>query len=65
MHLYDTAGQGTKLAQFAHAAPVLNCCFGENDNELFSSGLDWSVNQWVAPQFSHSPTGGDPQQHVA
>ncbi|KAL0632272.1 mitotic spindle checkpoint protein Bub3 [Maublancomyces gigas] len=45
VHLYDTnAGlNGSKLTAFPHAAPVLDCCFGETDGVLFSGGLDWLV----------------------
>ncbi|KAI5847712.1 WD40-repeat-containing domain protein [Morchella snyderi] len=48
VHLYDTnAGlNGSKLTALSHAAPVLDCCFGENDGVLFSGGLDWLVKQW-------------------
>lgn len=53
VHLYDThAGAdqtGQELTRFAHAAPVLDCCYGSDDAELFSAGLDWTVNK-CAPQ---------------
>ncbi|KAI5804390.1 WD40-repeat-containing domain protein [Geopyxis carbonaria] len=50
VHLYDTATAGgeqtgSKLTDFAHAAPVLDCCFGETDGDLYSACLDWTVNQ--------------------
>lgn len=49
VHLYDTHGgseqAGSELTRFAHAAPVLDCCFGEGDGEVFSGGLDWTVNR--------------------
>lgn len=49
VHLYDTnAGlNGSKLTAFPHAAPVLDCCFGETDGVLFSGGLDWLVKLCV------------------
>jgi cell cycle arrest protein BUB3 len=50
VHLYDTHSGveqpvGSELTRFAHAAAVLDCCFGEGDGEVFSGGLDWTVNQ--------------------
>lgn len=49
VYLYDTHSgvdqAGSELTRFAHAAPVLDCCFGEGDGEVFSAGLDWTVNQ--------------------
>ncbi|TGZ76641.1 WD40 repeat-like protein [Ascodesmis nigricans] len=44
VHLYDTSGAGSKIASFTHPSPVLSCCFGRDDNEMFSACLDWSVN---------------------
>ncbi|KAF8251893.1 WD40 repeat-like protein [Wilcoxina mikolae CBS 423.85] len=50
VHLYDTHSGAeqpvrSELTRFAHAAPVLDCCYGEGDGEVFSGGLDWTVNQ--------------------
>lgn len=49
VHLYDTHSgaeqAGSELTRFAHAAPVLDCCFGEGDGDVFSAALDWSVNR--------------------
>lgn len=47
VYLYDThAEPGGKLLQkFEHRAPVLDVCFGRNDNEAFSCGLDWEVRR--------------------
>ena len=69
MHLYDTHSSssssggggggedqpvGAELTRFAHAAPVLDCCFGEGDGEVFSGGLDWTVNQYHPPSPLHT-----------
>ncbi|KAK1914401.1 hypothetical protein P3342_010390 [Pyrenophora teres f. teres] len=47
VYLYDThAEPGGKLLQkFEHRAPVLDVCFGRDDNEAFSCGLDWEVRR--------------------
>ena len=50
MYLYDTSGgeDGNKLEQkFEHRAPVLDVCFGEDDNEAFSAGMDWQVKRYM------------------
>ncbi|PHH52999.1 Mitotic checkpoint protein BUB3.2 [Ceratocystis fimbriata CBS 114723] len=45
IHGENEAGQkcGTLLRKFEHRAPVLWVCFGKDDNEAFSAGLDWRV----------------------
>ncbi len=46
VYLYDTPEPGGALLQtFEHRAPVLDVCFGENDDEAFSAGLDWDVKR--------------------
>ncbi|KAF2829402.1 mitotic checkpoint protein BUB3 [Ophiobolus disseminans] len=47
VYLYDThAEPGGKLLQkFEHRAPVLDVCFGRDDNEAFTCGLDWEVRR--------------------
>ncbi|KAF2866254.1 WD40-repeat-containing domain protein [Massariosphaeria phaeospora] len=47
VYLYDThAEPGGKLLQkYEHRAPVLDVCFGRDDNEAFSCGLDWDVRR--------------------
>lgn len=30
-----------------HRAPVLDVCFGADDNEAFTAGMDWTVNRYV------------------
>ncbi|RYP26466.1 hypothetical protein DL767_008028 [Monosporascus sp. MG133] len=48
VYLYDTQGEGegghgSLIRTFEHRAPVMDVCFGANDNEAFSAGLDWQV----------------------
>ncbi|KAI0520829.1 WD40-repeat-containing domain protein [Xylaria bambusicola] len=50
VYLYDTQasdsteGQhGSLIRAIEHRAPVLDVCFGANDNEAFSAGMDWQV----------------------
>jgi cell cycle arrest protein BUB3 len=47
VYLYDTHAEpgGTLLRKFEHRAPVLDVCFGRDDNEAFSAGLDWEVRR--------------------
>jgi cell cycle arrest protein BUB3 len=47
VYLYDThAEPGGKLLQkFEHRSPVLDVCFGRDDNEAFTCGLDWEVRR--------------------
>lgn len=56
VYLYDThvektedgklpAVGGTLLKKFEHRAPVLDVCFGADDNEIFSAGMDWDVKR--------------------
>jgi cell cycle arrest protein BUB3 len=47
VYLYDTkAGEGgTLLKTFEHRAPVLDVCFGKDETEAFSGGLDWDVRR--------------------
>lgn len=47
VYLYDTQdGPGGKLIQkYEHSSPVLDVCFGRDDNEAFSGGLDWEVRR--------------------
>jgi cell cycle arrest protein BUB3 len=37
----------TLLQTFEHRAPVLDVCFGANDDEVYSAGLDWDVRRYV------------------
>jgi cell cycle arrest protein BUB3 len=47
VYLYDTHSEpGGKLIQkYEHRSPVLDVCFGRDDNEAFSCGLDWEVRR--------------------
>lgn len=52
VRLYDiskasSAGENAELVKFSHAAPVLDCCWGATDTEVYSGGLDWQVKQYV------------------
>ncbi|KAJ4512267.1 mitotic spindle checkpoint protein Bub3 [Exophiala dermatitidis] len=35
----------TQLAKFEHRAPVLDVCFGKDDNEIYTACLDWDVRR--------------------
>ena len=52
VYLYDTHGEpgGKLLQKFEHRAPVLDVCFGRDDNEAFSAGLDWEVRRYNGPK---------------
>ncbi|KAL9599487.1 MAG: hypothetical protein Q9219_003826 [cf. Caloplaca sp. 3 TL-2023] len=44
VYLYDTNQNGGKLLQtFQHRAPVLDVCFGDSDEDAYTTGLDWDV----------------------
>lgn len=34
------------ISSFEHRAPVLDVCFGANDEELYTAGLDWDVRKY-------------------
>lgn len=36
---------GILIRKFEHRAPVLDVCFGENENIAYSAGLDWDVRK--------------------
>ncbi|KAJ5559093.1 Nuclear pore complex subunit [Penicillium sp. DV-2018c] len=38
-------GEGKLLQKFEHRAPVLDVCFGENENVIYTAGLDWDVRK--------------------
>ncbi|KAM0381006.1 hypothetical protein ACHAPY_005206 [Fusarium culmorum] len=47
VYCYDIAGgagETTLINTYEHRAPVLDVCFGANDNEAFTAGMDWAVN---------------------
>lgn len=51
VYLYDlrdengNVGEGKLLQKFEHRAPVLDVCFGENENVIYTAGLDWDVRK--------------------
>ncbi|KAI9668034.1 MAG: hypothetical protein M1821_000854 [Bathelium mastoideum] len=47
VYLYDVSDgeQGRLITKFEHRAPVLDVCFGKDDNEAFSGGLDMDVRK--------------------
>ncbi|SLM40248.1 WD40/YVTN repeat-like-containing domain [Lasallia pustulata] len=46
VYLYDTAESGGRLLEkFEYRAPVLDVCFGEDEKEAFTAGLDWDVRK--------------------
>ncbi|KAI9826068.1 MAG: hypothetical protein M1832_000517 [Thelocarpon impressellum] len=47
VYLYDThaAPGGKLLKKFEHRAPVLDVCWGADENEAFTGGLDWDVRR--------------------
>ncbi|KAF8475758.1 WD40-repeat-containing domain protein [Kalaharituber pfeilii] len=38
-------GSNPERVKFDHKAPVLDCCWGDSDTEIFSGSLDWQVRQ--------------------
>ena len=59
MHLYDTAAapSGTLMGKFEHRAPVLDVCFGADDTEAFTAGLDHDVRRSVVGSTDHASSG--------
>ncbi|EEH05581.1 spindle assembly checkpoint protein SLDB [Histoplasma capsulatum G186AR] len=55
VYVYDlrdengAVGEGKLLHKFKHRAPVLDVCFGENENVLYTAGLDWDVRRIDVP----------------
>ncbi len=48
VYLYDTQDQeagGKLIEKYEHRAPVLDVCFGADDNEAFTAGMDWQVKR--------------------
>ncbi len=51
VYLYDIhptavgGSEGTLVQTYQHAGPVLDVCFGHDDNEAFSAGLDHAVRR--------------------
>lgn len=50
IYLYDISSSGGALVRtFEHRAPVLDVCFGESDEDAYTTGLDWDVRQYIVP----------------
>ena len=51
VYQYDVQQGETNLLQtYEHRAPVLDVCYGSNDGEAFTAGMDWVVNRYgLAP----------------
>ena len=46
VYLYDTSESGGRLLRtYQHRAPVLDVCFGDDDANAYTTGLDWDVRQ--------------------
>ena len=51
VYLYDISDQeagGKLIEKYEHRAPVLDVCFGADDNEAFSAGMDWQVKRYIS-----------------
>lgn len=46
-YLYEVSDnkQCTLLNKFEHRAPVLDVCFGKDDQEIYTACLDWDVRR--------------------
>lgn len=46
-YLYEISDnkQCTLLSKFEHQAPVLDVCFGKDDQEIYTACLDWDVRR--------------------
>ncbi|KAK2810996.1 hypothetical protein FQN50_002589 [Emmonsiellopsis sp. PD_5] len=51
VYLYDlrdengVVGEGKLVQRFEHRAPVLDVCWGEDESEIYTAGLDWDVRR--------------------
>ncbi|KAJ5050386.1 uncharacterized protein L3040_002269 [Drepanopeziza brunnea f. sp. 'multigermtubi'] len=48
VYLYDAKDReagGKLIEKYEHRAPVLDVCFGADDDEAFSAGMDWQVKK--------------------
>lgn len=46
IYLYDTSLLGGQLLKrVEHRAPVLDVCFGENEDVAYTAGVDWDVRK--------------------
>ncbi|KAI1335822.1 WD40-repeat-containing domain protein [Xylariaceae sp. FL0016] len=63
----DAAVRGSLVNTFAHHAPVMDVCFGANDDEAFSAGMDWQVLRIDLASGEQTPVSkhGAPVRRVA
>ena len=50
MYLYEVsngAEEANLVGSFEHREPVLDVCFGADENEAFFAGMDHQVKRWV------------------
>ncbi|EPE28383.1 WD40 repeat-like protein [Glarea lozoyensis ATCC 20868] len=48
VYLYEISSEnenGDLIQAYTHRAPVLDVCFGKDDNEAFTAGMDWQVKR--------------------
>lgn len=47
LYSYDASKPESSLLQtYEHKAPVLDVCFGDDENDAFTAGMDWVVNRY-------------------
>lgn len=59
MYYYDITNgpEASSLVNtYEHRAPVLDVCFGADDNEAFTAGMDWTVNRYLLPPITKLAT---------
>ena len=46
-YIYEVSDAKTisQIARFEHRAPVLDVCFGKDDDEIYTACLDWDVRR--------------------
>ncbi|KAK5049691.1 mitotic spindle checkpoint protein Bub3 [Cryomyces antarcticus] len=59
VYLYDTHEKegGRLIRKFEDRAPVLDVCFGKDNNEAFTAGLDWEVKRYESHSISGKSSG--------
>lgn len=61
MYLYEVANGAEEaglVGSFEHRAPVLDVCFGADENEAFTAGVDHQVKRYVDASPLHPRLGG-------
>lgn len=49
LYLYDIVNgpsENNLVNTFEHRAPILDVCYGADDGEAFTAGMDWTVNRY-------------------